>query len=105
MSDVRRIDNCPAWSLRSDAPTASRWSNTSARPVRIGRARRPGRQRAKRGASVQRPPGDRRELARQAVGHLASHRQLALALELLDGGPGLGAEHARGLDLAVAEIP
>ena len=56
------------------------------------------------GALFQCPAGDRRELARDPVGGLASDRQLALALEFLDRRLGLRIDKPGRLDLAVAEL-
>src|SRR5438067_8962847 len=50
----------------------------------------------------QRPSGDCSKLARNTVGRLAGHRKLALALEPLDGGLGLGINDPGRLDLAIA---
>ncbi|MGY3590838.1 hypothetical protein ACVIF9_009515 [Bradyrhizobium sp. USDA 4350] len=47
-------------------------------------------------------PDHRAELAHQAIGHLAGHRQLARALELRDRVLGIGADRAGRLELAVA---
>src|SRR5262249_55041934 len=53
--------------------------------------------------SVQRTAGHGGKLARQTVGNLARHRQLAFALEALDRHPGLSPQYAGRPHLTVAE--
>src|SRR4051812_13151552 len=83
----------------------SAWRDRVAPPPVFARALGYSGQMARRAAGLlQRTAGHDRELARQSIGHLAADRQLALALELLDGGLRLGTENAGRLDLAVAVI-
>jgi len=56
------------------------------------------------GILFQRSAGHRRELAHDAVGSLARDRQLALALELLDGCPGIAIDDSGRLDLPIAVV-
>ena len=56
------------------------------------------------GSLLQRPAGQRREIAHQLVRDLAGHRPPPRLLETLDGGAGLGVVDARGLHRTVAEI-
>ena len=53
-------------------------------------------------ALVDRVTDDSGEFAHQAVRHLPGHGDLAVALELLDRGLGIGADGAGRLQLAVA---